>query len=185
MSIFRSKNKNGDRAVNLEYLAGVRGYIPESAISLSINKKDNCLTITSRIFKQPQVHLNFDQILTYNIVDEKTILEKQKSVVGRAIVGGVLLGGVGAIIGGMSGLGNKKELRTKTFLLINFIPKTLQNTNYSEDEIETIVFKITGATLHLTKFMRDLNEAVPIKYKFIQEKPKENINFKELKEISL
>lgn len=190
MSIFGSKNKNGDTAINLKYLAGVRGYEPGSAISLSIDKKNNCLTITSRAFKQPQVHLNFDQILTYDITNDKTILEKTKSVIGRAIVGGAIVGGAGAIVGGISGLGSsKKEVKTKSFLFVNFIPKALKNINYSKDETETIVFEIVGATFHLSKFMQDLNEIVP-QYKVINIKsPKKsnakNLNLKELKDISL
>jgi hypothetical protein len=36
--------------------------------------------------------------------------DKNKSVLGRAVVGGVLLGGVGAVVGGLSGQG-KKSMR--------------------------------------------------------------------------
>ena len=39
---------------------------------------------------------------------EKVFVEKDKSVIGRAVVGGLLLGPVGAIVGGMSGVGTKK-----------------------------------------------------------------------------
>jgi len=52
-------------------------------------------------------------------------ITKDKSVIGRAIVGGLLLGPVGAIVGGMSGIGTKtktkqvkKELR-ETFAIVN------------------------------------------------------------------
>lgn len=39
---------------------------------------------------------------------EKIVEEKSKSVVGRAVLGGVLLGPLGAVVGGMSGIGSKK-----------------------------------------------------------------------------
>lgn len=35
--------------------------------------------------------------------------EVQKSVIKRAVVGGILTGGVGAVVGGLSGLGTKKK----------------------------------------------------------------------------
>lgn len=40
---------------------------------------------------------------------EVQIVEKDKSVIGRAVVGGVLLGPVGAVVGGMSGIGTNKN----------------------------------------------------------------------------
>lgn len=39
------------------------------------------------------------------------ITEKDKSVIGRAVVGGLLLGPVGAIVGGMSGIGTKQKVK--------------------------------------------------------------------------
>lgn len=49
------------------------------------------------------------QILIKNVELLKQITEKDKSVVGRAIVGGIAFGVVGAVVGGMSGLGTKKN----------------------------------------------------------------------------
>lgn len=49
------------------------------------------------------------QILIKNVELLKQITEKDKSVVGRAIVGGIAFGVVGAVVGGMSGLGTKKS----------------------------------------------------------------------------
>ncbi len=49
------------------------------------------------------------QIKMKNVELLKQITEKDKSVVGRAIVGGIAFGVVGAVVGGMSGIGTKKE----------------------------------------------------------------------------
>jgi len=43
-----------------------------------------------------------------------------KSVVGRAIVGGLLTGGVGAIVGGMSGIGSKTQTKVEHYLLLQY-----------------------------------------------------------------
>lgn len=40
---------------------------------------------------------------------EVEVIEKDKSVILRAVAGGVLLGPVGAVVGGMSGIGTKKN----------------------------------------------------------------------------
>lgn len=46
---------------------------------------------------------------------------RDKSVLGRALVGHILFGGVGAIVGGISGTGSKKV--RKYYLIINFWDK--------------------------------------------------------------
>lgn len=56
-------------------------------------------------FKQYKTGVAFDRIVSISLEDKEQVFEqKEKSVVGRAIVGGLLLGPVGAIVGGMSGL---------------------------------------------------------------------------------
>lgn len=60
------------------------------------------------IFESPvtQVQLELKQEVT---PEEREIIDKDKSVIGRAVVGGLILGPVGAVVGGMSGLGTKKQ----------------------------------------------------------------------------
>lgn len=53
-----------------------------------------------------KLHLELNREYTS---EEKAIIEKAKSAIGCAVVGGLLLGPVGAIVGGMSGIGIKKE----------------------------------------------------------------------------
>ena len=59
--------------------------------------------------------LSFDQIIDMRYSSyEKIISEKKsKSVIGRAAVGGVLLGPVGAVVGGLSGLGSTEITNKK------------------------------------------------------------------------
>ena len=168
MPIFKSKNKEGNRCINLEYLGGIKGYVQEDSVELSINEKDKCLVIKQRVFKRPKAYLNFNQITNYKILDEETIIEHEKSVLGRAAVGGILFGGFGAIVGAISALkGNKTTSKSDSYLFINFIPQKLLNSEYTDDDIEVLLFKITGGTFHLNKFMDELNEKVPIEYNII------------------
>jgi hypothetical protein len=63
------------------------------------------------------VKLKYDQITDVYYGLEKEIVEKSKSVIGRAVTGGLLLGGVGAVVGAVSGTG-KKEKTVKKFMFI-------------------------------------------------------------------
>jgi hypothetical protein len=50
---------------------------------------------------------------------ETEIKAEEKSSIGRALTGGVLFGGVGAIVGAVSGVGTKQK--KKAFLFYYFI----------------------------------------------------------------
>lgn len=151
--IFGKKNKNGNRAVNLCYVDGVNSYIKGAAIELSIDDENKRITIIPRAYKNlPTVHIKLEQIIAANVVTEKEIIEKSKSTVGRAIAGGVVLGPLGAIIGGMSGIGNKVSSSDKYYMVINY--KSL------EDEIKVLSFEIVGASLHWGSFIKELRTRV-------------------------
>lgn len=152
MGLFGKKNKDGNRSVNLSYIDGVEGYNKGTAIALSIDNENQSLTIKPRVFKNPPVHLKFEQITGVNVVSEKDIIEKSKSTVGRAIVGGVLLGRLGAIIGGMSGIGNKQKSETHYYMVINHKSKN--------EEIKVLSFEIVGASLHWSSFVEELRSKI-------------------------
>lgn len=152
MGLFGKKNKDGNRSVNLSYIDGVEGYNKGTAIALSIDNENQCLTVKPRVFKNPPVHLKFEQITGVNVVSEKDIIEKSKSTVGRAIVGGVLLGRLGAIIGGMSGIGNKQKSETHYYMVINYKSKN--------EEIKVLSFEIVGASLHWSSFVEELRSKI-------------------------
>lgn len=53
--------------------------------------------------------LSFEQIQDVDYYVEKTTVTKNKKPIARAIVGGALAGGAGAVVGAVSGQGEKKE----------------------------------------------------------------------------
>lgn len=66
------------------------------------------------------IDIHNSQIISLSQTTQEELIQKKKSVVGRAIVGGILTGGIGAIIGGMSGLGSKTKKGIKYYLIINY-----------------------------------------------------------------
>ena len=71
-------------------------------------------------------------ILSINLEDKIQLYEqKEKSVIGRAVIGGLILGPVGAIVGGMTGMG-KKEVKSN-------MPDLILSVSYKESDQEKIV----------------------------------------------
>lgn len=66
------------------------------------------------------LHIHKSQIISMNAYSETEIKEKNKSIVGRAIVGGILTGGFGAVVGGMTGIGTKKKEVIKWCFVMEF-----------------------------------------------------------------
>lgn len=62
--------------------------------------------------------IELSEIKSIKPLSENTITEKEKSVIARALAGGLIFGVVGAIVGGMSGIGTKKEVKTEHFIKI-------------------------------------------------------------------
>lgn len=78
--------------------------------------------------------INLENVLDLIVADKKEIINKNKSVIGRGVAGGLIFGPVGAMLGGMSGIGNKQEIKKLgTFLVISYKNR--------DGEIANITFK--------------------------------------------
>jgi DNA-directed RNA polymerase subunit RPC12/RpoP len=60
------------------------------------------------------------QIISLKKTTQEELAQIDKSVIGRAVVGGLILGPLGAIVGGMSGIGNKEKFINKHYFIINY-----------------------------------------------------------------
>lgn len=152
MGIFK---RNKLRSVNVSSFDGIEVLPRGLAIKLIADDDNNEILIKSRVIKKPEVHLKYDQITGINAITEKEILEKNKSVVGRAVLGGVLLGPLGAILGGMSGIGSKEKTDTHYFIVINYKSK--------DDDIKVISFEVVGASIGWDKFIDHIRGKIDYK----------------------
>lgn len=151
MGIFSKKEK--PKKCRFAHQEGIAGIGKGTAVDLTLNSEKQAIVVTMPLSKMEPKTLEYARIQNVNYLSEKEIVEKSKSVVGRAVVGGVLLGPLGAVVGGVSGVGDKKKEKTEYYIEIECKVKG------SENEFKTILFKIVGASLGWDKFLKALREA--------------------------
>ena len=83
-----------------------------------INKK---WTIPQGLFKKK---INKNMIHSYNDITDFELIEDGNTIskggIGRAVVGNLIMGPLGAIVGGMSGIGTKDKMQVTQYVVINF-----------------------------------------------------------------
>lgn len=71
-------------------------------------------------FGKQEAKLNYKQITDVFYGMETEIIEKDKSPIGRAVAGGLLFGGVGAMVGAISGTTKKVEKKNHFYFIISY-----------------------------------------------------------------
>lgn len=97
------------------YCENVVKEIPEGEIKIVLHTNGICIMKGISLY-----YISDQQIIKLSTATEKQIMTESKSVIGRAIVGGLILGPLGAVIGGISGVGSKQKLKGKFYLIINY-----------------------------------------------------------------
>jgi hypothetical protein len=65
--------------------------------------------MTNTVFQRTRIGLHFEEIDYLVIESRQQIVQKrEKSIIGRALLDGILFGPVGAVIGGMTGIGHRE-----------------------------------------------------------------------------
>ncbi|WP_404988096.1 hypothetical protein [Clostridium culturomicium] len=153
--------KNKDKSINCLVVDGLPNYPKNTILQLNLNNESECLVISSKMYKNhPDVNLRYEQIVAANVITEQEIVQQSKSVIGRAAVGGVVLGSLGAIIGGLSGTGTKTNNQTEYYIVINYKSREL--------ELKILSFKITGFS-NWKAFIKELQSKINTNQSFEKE----------------
>lgn len=80
------------------------------------------------------VKLKYDQITDVYYGLETEITQKNKSVIGRAVAGGLIFGGVGAVVGAVSGAGKKDKKERKFMFIISYTSSSGDDTFISFED---------------------------------------------------
>lgn len=152
MGLFSTKSKKGDPIVILKMVDGLT--IPANTmVQLEANDTEEKIYFTIPFIKKEPITLAYKQVTNIEMFTEDQIKEKDKSVIGRALVGGILIGPLGAIIGGISGAGTKKKKKNKLFVVINYVSK----------DGETNVISFEDTRMYFTnKFIRHMKNHLVI-----------------------
>jgi len=73
--------------------------------------------------KKNSYKIRMENIVDIKVKTETEISEQERNVLARAVAGGLLFGGVGAIVGGMSGIPPKKIKMIHDFLIVDYLSK--------------------------------------------------------------
>ena len=150
MGFFNKQEKN--RSINAIAVDGLECYDNDTILQLEIDNDNNYLVISSKMKSEyPNIKISFKQIKGVKAFTKQEIIQESKSVVGRAAVGGVLLGPLGAIIGGMSGIGDKTSSQSNQYIVINYKTK--------EDELKILSFEVVGFSIW-PKFIKELESKI-------------------------
>ncbi|WP_217563071.1 hypothetical protein [Paenibacillus sp. GbtcB18] len=92
-----------------------------------------------------------DQIKAVELKNEQEFIELDRSVVGRAIVGTLLVPGLGTIVGGLSGLKTRKKKPNRSlYLIINYLNK--------DGIMQGITFQNDFSILGMNNFVNKTNQ---------------------------
>ena len=111
MGWLNGKDEFGNMEINSTHQAGLPNIKENTPTKIIVNEESRTITFKKRFFNKDQkvndVVLSFDKIRGAGYITQDELVEK--STIGRAVVGGVLFGGIGALVGGMSGQGKKTK----------------------------------------------------------------------------
>jgi len=125
------------KLITLTHIDGLSGYGEGVKVKFSKNPEE---IIIDKTYSIPTKNI---ESTTFN--SSKELTEHQKSVVGRSLVGGLLLGPVGAVVGGISGVGTQKETTMIWIITINYKEYGNSKTAIFSTEDESVIPRLKSA----------------------------------------
>lgn len=91
----------------------------KKGFAVKVSLYDDYLSLSNFAVKQP-ITLKYSQITDVFHGYTTEIQEKNKSTIGRAVAGGLLFGGAGAVVGAMTANGKKEKKVTRLMFIISY-----------------------------------------------------------------
>lgn len=151
MEIFICKDKQGNRMVNMLMVDGIPQYPRNTVVSISQDDAAQKLSIKKGNSKDTPVTLNYSQVVSVSYDSEKEVTVKDKNSLGRAVVGSAF-GPLGAILGGISGVGAKHKTKVRYLLTIGY--------KSSKNEEKELVFETTSVTFGIESFVSEFTKKI-------------------------
>lgn len=157
MGLFTLKSKTGDASISFPHYDGVPGFLPNTISEIIMHDSEQRLEIKPKLslVKLESVYLPYNKIVGVLSVTEKEISEQGKSVLGRAMIGGVLLGPLGAVVGSISGTTKKTKTSYHPYFIINYKP------DIEADEVKVLTF-INNGQFNVNKFVELIKDRAGI-----------------------
>lgn len=97
--------------------------------------------------------IKLEKIRAAVVKSEEELIVQNKSVVGRALIGTLIVPGLGTIIGGMSGVGTKNKKGKNThYLILNYID--------SRGELAAVTLQ-DPIRRYIDKLCKNINDSIP------------------------
>ena len=128
-------------------LSEIPGFVQGNRVI--ITQKETELSIVPLRMNHDPIMLRYNQVISSNVENETFTVEKDKSTVGRGLLGTALLGPAGAVIGVASAKGKKEKKKHKTVFVIKYIPS-------SGEGISELKFD-SSSCIPAFKFSKELN----------------------------
>ncbi|WP_201723593.1 zinc ribbon domain-containing protein [Spirosoma sp. 209] len=111
-------NWGGDAAIDGEYQSDENVVeIPSDKVKVILHTHG--IRIANSMYI-PIFDIHNSQVISIKQTTKSELVNMDKSVIGRAVVGGLILGPLGAVVGGMSGIGSKQKVQDKSYLVLNY-----------------------------------------------------------------
>lgn len=132
------------------------GGLPENNMYV-VKLFDDKLTITAPLIKT-SIELNYSQITDVFYGTQEEIQTLKKSVIKRALVGGLLFGGIGAVVGAVDGTGTKEKREKHLYFIISYLSSSGEDSYIQLEDVR--MFKGSKLTTKL-KELCNIEEIVP------------------------
>jgi hypothetical protein len=143
----KMRESGADAMISAYHIEGI-GLASKADCDLYLFSDKVVIDHNSQKFEIPLVRMRAAVVKT-----EQEIYEKGKSVVGRALIGTLLVPGLGTIVGGMSGIGTKKvKGQPNTYLIFNFVN--------SAGELAGVTFLNNFNIIRANKFCEAVNQKI-------------------------